>query len=449
MSSVQPFTMLYIPENAADGIDVADSGVEVNVYVSAMGRNVAWRTTSKDIVKVTLNDYAKSYLYPNYTAHPIRADIQCLAFGSWSFSGNDAKGYHYIDDVNVFEWSFRAGITTYTSTKTKNEATDDAILKSTRNSKLQLGMSASNGSAGFCEGTITFYFNRYDFAAVADEGIASASVSSETGYDGDKITYSCTLEEGYVFEGWYDGRSFVSDELEYEHIVDGYDFELVARAYPDTHTETKEFKVFYGSNVIIDMTAPVPVVVNYNGARLLSMSEGTKILKCANKLMASDLTIGSKRLPCQRKLMRSDIAITFEDYVPEEPEEPDNPEEPDEPDVPKEPVVVTVNATASLSANGTAQVPGSISWNVPPLPDGATAWDSVVLSGSWTWTGKGGINYVRIGNQNTANGQNFNVNLPANQTSPLTIICYGGNKNATGNYFNWSNLVVTYTFLNQ
>lgn len=111
--------------------------------------------------------------------------------------------------------------------------------------------------------------------------------------------------------------------------------------------------------------------------------------------------------------------------------------------------MVTVNATASLSANGTAQVPGSISWNVPPLPDGATAWDSVVLSGSWTWTGKGSISRILIGGSNTIAATAFNIKLPVGQTSPLTIICYEGNKNATGNYFNWSDLVVTYTFLNQ
>ena len=103
----------------------------------------------------------------------------------------------------------------------------------------------------------------------------------------------------------------------------------------------------------------------------------------------------------------------------------------------------TQNASASLTANGTSTATGSITWTTPTLPQGATQWDSITISGMWTWGGKGSITRVTINNANTSTGVAFNIALPITQTSPLRITCVG-NKNATGSSFSWSNLVVTY-----
>lgn len=103
----------------------------------------------------------------------------------------------------------------------------------------------------------------------------------------------------------------------------------------------------------------------------------------------------------------------------------------------------TQNATASLTANGTSTATGSITWTAPALPEGATSWDSVIISGSWTWNGKGNISRVTINGTNTSADTPFSISI-AGKTSPLSITCVGGNKNATGANFQWSNLVVTY-----
>lgn len=106
---------------------------------------------------------------------------------------------------------------------------------------------------------------------------------------------------------------------------------------------------------------------------------------------------------------------------------------------------IVQSANATLSANGTSTATGSITWTVPSLPEGIANWDSVIISGSWSWSGKGTINGVKINGVNTSVGTNFNINLPLNATSPLSITT-SGNKNATGANFSWNNLVVTYTY---
>lgn len=107
---------------------------------------------------------------------------------------------------------------------------------------------------------------------------------------------------------------------------------------------------------------------------------------------------------------------------------------------------LTANATANLSANGNSTATGSITWSAPSLPDGITAWDSIVISGSWSWRGKGSINNVTINGTATSDSTPFSINLGTSATPPITVTCRGGNKNATGNNFSWSDLIVTYTY---
>ena len=105
----------------------------------------------------------------------------------------------------------------------------------------------------------------------------------------------------------------------------------------------------------------------------------------------------------------------------------------------------TASATVSLSATGTSTATGSMSWNAPSLPEGATAWDSIRVSGSWSWNGKGNISRVTINGTNTSATVPFDIALSTSQSSPLSITCVGGNKNATGSNFRWSDLVLTFT----
>lgn len=105
---------------------------------------------------------------------------------------------------------------------------------------------------------------------------------------------------------------------------------------------------------------------------------------------------------------------------------------------------ITANVTASLSANGNTTSTGSLSWTKPSIPVGATI-SSIVLTGSFTWNGKGNVT-ITINGTNCISATPFTINLPTNTTSPYSITCRGGNKNATGNNFTWSSLIVTYTY---
>lgn len=107
--------------------------------------------------------------------------------------------------------------------------------------------------------------------------------------------------------------------------------------------------------------------------------------------------------------------------------------------------VITANASAVLTAAGTSAGTGYITWTAPSLPQDVSAWTSVVISGTWTWGGKGSVSRVTIGGTNTSDGIPFSVSLPVDQTPPLAITC-AGNKNATGSGFTWSGLTVTYTY---
>lgn len=104
----------------------------------------------------------------------------------------------------------------------------------------------------------------------------------------------------------------------------------------------------------------------------------------------------------------------------------------------------SVNATISMTAQGTTRVNGTLSWTAPSLPAGATITD-IAVSGTYTWGGRGNVT-VYINNESIYSGSDFNVSLGASASSPYTISCKGGNKNATGSNFSWGTLQVTYTY---
>jgi hypothetical protein len=105
---------------------------------------------------------------------------------------------------------------------------------------------------------------------------------------------------------------------------------------------------------------------------------------------------------------------------------------------------ISVNASATLSGRGRTTSSGTITWTAPALPDDATV-TGISVSGTWSWTGKGSISRVTINGTNTSGDYPFDVSLGASATSPLSISCVG-NKKATGSYFSWSDLQVTYTY---
>ena len=105
----------------------------------------------------------------------------------------------------------------------------------------------------------------------------------------------------------------------------------------------------------------------------------------------------------------------------------------------------TAAASISITANGTTRVNGTLTWTAPPAPAAEATLISIVLSGGYTWDGRGNFT-LTINGQQVASGAQMNVTLPLNATSPYTITGVGGNRNATGANCNFTNLIITYTY---
>lgn len=110
---------------------------------------------------------------------------------------------------------------------------------------------------------------------------------------------------------------------------------------------------------------------------------------------------------------------------------------------------ITVNpARPALSLSGTTQVSCPLTFTVPPFPEEVTAWTGVVLSGTWSWGGKGNVSSLSIGGTATSNGIAFSHTLTAQELADgrVTITAKGGNKNATGDNFTWTGLKAVFSY---
>lgn len=115
-------------------------------------------------------------------------------------------------------------------------------------------------------------------------------------------------KDGFTFDGWYTDASFTTKAIAGATISANTD--LYAKF---TETPRKSLTVTYnGSNIIDGAEVEDNVAITYNGATIVTVGEGTKTLKCADKVMKSDLVMGGKTLKCAGKLMASDVEVTVE-----------------------------------------------------------------------------------------------------------------------------------------
>ncbi len=83
-----------------------------------------------------------------------------------------------------------------------------------------------------------FKAKKYVFSyACGENGSAQASVTTATEVDyGTQITLTATPDEGYLFDGWYDGATLVSDDAEYEFNMPAKNYTLQAKFKPNSFT---------------------------------------------------------------------------------------------------------------------------------------------------------------------------------------------------------------------
>lgn len=169
----------------ADHLDLADQTYAFKKYFNDSTDGYA-----------TLNDAAKEIIFPSATARPFKADSEISA----SRSGGTCIVALQFNGADVHSESFTA-ITQ--RVKSKSGITDAALTSSTRSTQIRWHVHGKNGDSQRVKHTILkLYFNRYTIQAIGD-GIAAASVSNTSPYQGDTVIFSAVVQSGAIWSGWY------------------------------------------------------------------------------------------------------------------------------------------------------------------------------------------------------------------------------------------------------
>ena len=311
MSSVQSRTLPITYDNVAtywtagSGMDFQASPYGVQCCMSVAGKT--------SYCYATVNNAGKNVLFPNATAHPVKLDFKGYIGNDLSIGSHTNYGAFFVSGTQLAAGSYSGsmGMVPYSTTGNTNAVVTGAI----KSTEIKIGMKTSGSlyHARFNDSGdsyVTLYFNRYDFSASAGTGVVSSSVSSSTGYDGDSITFSCILESGAIFDGWYNGSTKVSDSQTYVHTVSGSDLALTAKAIQTV--VTKSLSVAYNGSQLqgfpVSVTDASSIV--YNGVTTTVPFDGTaKTMRCGGKVMAVNAVIGGKTLLCANMLMAADIVV--------------------------------------------------------------------------------------------------------------------------------------------
>lgn len=260
----------------------------------------------------TVNDAGKNILFPNATAKAVAIESH-MNIGK-SLTVGAGQGFASVKIGTTWEWSFETERTSSVTGKVVNYEKTYFPSPIPRSTDISLNIRSSSNGYDILLGTeaysediwIRLYFVQYDFSASAGTGIASATVDKSTGFDGDPITFTASVQSGYTWDGWYNGATKVSANQTYTHTVNGADLSLTAKAVPSTKRVTTKYN---GTTIATENVVP-PVAVSYNGAQIASIADGAaKILSCGGKLMSGNVVVGGKTLQCKDKIMSGDVLV--------------------------------------------------------------------------------------------------------------------------------------------
>lgn len=300
MSSVQALTSLATHGNTGDY--TCGSNIIID-YSSDSCFSIATTAIGTDNSWITMTSAGKNKLFPNGTAHPIKADI---SFRGSKLGISTCNISLHIDGTQILNQQFTGSWVNYTFTG----RTDAVIISAAKITEIKWLLEHGALTGGSVNDvTVTFYFHRYDFSASAGNNVTSAAVSSSTGYDGDSVTYSCVLASGAEFDGWYSAGTKVSASQTYTHTVNGADLALEARAI--IPIVTKALSATYNGAQLqgfpISVQADAPITYSGVSKGTVPFSGGAKTLTCANKLCSGSIGIGGKTLQCAGKIMASNV----------------------------------------------------------------------------------------------------------------------------------------------
>ncbi len=149
---------------------------------------------------VILKSEGKDVLYPTDTAHPFKADSLISASRSAGTCTVDLQ----FAGTSVHSESYTSGSQTE---KSKSDITDSVVTNSTKATEIKWHVHGKNGDNQRGDKIeLTLYFYQYTMSANIGtdvSGIKTVTVSSESPYFGDSVTFSADLIKGVTWDGWY------------------------------------------------------------------------------------------------------------------------------------------------------------------------------------------------------------------------------------------------------
>lgn len=169
----------------ADHLDLADQTYAFKKYFNGSTDGYA-----------TLNDIAKNALFPSASARPFKADseISCSRSGgtcivALQFNGKDIHSESFTS-INQ-------------QVKSKSGIVNAELTRSTRSTQIRWHVHGGNASSQRVKHVILkLYFNQYTMQAIGD-GVATATVSNTSPYQGDIVIFSAVVPSGATWFGWY------------------------------------------------------------------------------------------------------------------------------------------------------------------------------------------------------------------------------------------------------
>ena len=271
----------------------------LTLHGTSWGLKCTMMTSSTSYVYARLNDTANAILYPNATAHPISMDYKYNVTAP--IAAGTATAILQIDEMSIANISIGA---LKEKVAEQNGYVAQWVTDSTRSSVIRICLKTTYLSAISCGETCDWYvalsFYEYDFAASKGAGIATASVSAAHGYDGDTVTYTATVENGYVFDGWYNGTMKVSSDSSYTHTVAGADLTLTAKA---VENPSRKRYLLCGNDVRLGDEISDSFSVRYGSRTLVENLNGSKTLLCKGKYMTDKVYLGTRSADCANSIM--------------------------------------------------------------------------------------------------------------------------------------------------
>lgn len=198
-------------DNSTNGYLAHNFSTASTTYVSSFSDMEQRSNVTLGKLRINSISSVNLYLALSKTSNVTFSNVNI--FGTVSINGNTYQSESYNPTGTVNASSRVLPI---------NNANVNRIYSSLSSANIQMSVSSSgsytvsdnksaNGSLNIYNANVTIsYDDVFNCAAqvITGNGISTATVSSSEVIDGETCTFSATVENGYLFDGWYDSDSF-------------------------------------------------------------------------------------------------------------------------------------------------------------------------------------------------------------------------------------------------